>query len=233
MFSYEERLKAVKSAKTRELNRNEQKAKMPQNTKKMKVPDKISHEFCVPIENVKYFDDFKRNARYWNIIKDLNNYYVRHNENIVGYRNVFIHIMATFLKRVHKSLDKAIDFIEPYCTVDFYDEAVKAVTKIYNSNKQYNYNNDTIAFLLYFTDMDYAQSYCCYNDSKRLQRKKESNRRAKDKQFKEARQQRKENRESIKTFITENPSISIKDIGIIFGVSARTIQRIKKELREE
>ena len=94
--------------------------------------------------------------------------------------------MATFLKKVHKSLD----------------EAVTAVTKIYNKDTQYNYNNDKIASLLYFTDMDYAQSYCCYNDSKRLERKREANRRA-------------------------------KDIAIIFDVSTRTIQRIKKELRKE
>ena len=131
------------------------------------------------------------------------------------------------------SLDEAIDFIEPYCTVDFYNEAVKAVTKIYNKNKAYNYNNDTIASLLSFTDIDYAQSYCCYNDSQRLERKRESNRRAKDKQFKEARQKRKEARANICTFIKENPTMSTKDIAIIFDVSNRTVQRIKKELREE
>lgn len=68
---------------------------------------------------------------------------------------------------VRKSLDEAIDFIEPYCTVDFYDESVKTVTEIYNKDIQYNYNNDTIASLLHFTDMDYAQSYCYYNDSQR------------------------------------------------------------------
>ena len=140
--------------------------------------------------------------------------------------------MATFLKKVHKSLDEAIDFIEPYCTVDFYDEAVTAVTKIYNKDKQYNYNNDKIASLLYFTDTDYAQSYCCYNDSKRLERKREANRRAKDKQYKEARQKRKAKKENICTFIKENPTMPSKDIAIIFDVSTRTIQRIKKEIKE-
>lgn len=226
------KIRTEKSAMTRELNSNEPKEKKPQKPKKNKAPDKISHDFCVPIENVKYFDDFKRNARYWNIIKDLNNYYVRHNGNIVGCRNAFIHIMATFLKKVGMSLDEAIDFIEPYCTVDFYDEAVTAVTKIYNKDKQYNYNNDKIASLLYFTDIDYAQSYCCYNDSKRLERKREANRRAKDKQFKEARQKRKAKKENICTFIKENPTTPTKDIAIIFDVSTRTIQRIKKQLNE-
>lgn len=225
--------RAEQSAKTKELNASNSTEKKPPKPKKTKVPDKISHDFCVPIENVKYFDDFKRNARYWNIIKDLNNYYVRHNGNIVGCRNAFIHIMATFLKKVRISLDEAIDFIEPYCTVDFYDEAVTAVTKIYNKDTQYNYNNDKIASLLYFTDMDYAQSYCCYNDSKRLERKREANRRAKDKQFKEARQKRKAKRDNICTFIKENPTMPTKDIAIIFDVSTRTIQRIKKELRKE
>lgn len=225
------KIRTEKSAKTRELNNKEPKEKKPQKPKKNKAPNKTSHDFCAPIENMKYFDDFKRNARYWNIIKDLNNYYVRHNGNIVGCRNAFIHIMATFLKKVHKSLDEAIDFIEPYCTVDFYDEAVTAVTKIYNKDKQYNYNNDKIASLLYFTDIDYAQSYCCYNDSKRLERKREANRRAKDKQFKEARQKRKEKKENICTFIKENPTMPTKDIAIIFDVSTRTIQRIKKTIK--
>ena len=225
------KIRTEKSAKTRELNPNNSTEKKPQKPKKTKAPDKISHDFCVPIENVKYFDDFKRNARYWNIIKDLNNYYVRHNGNIVGCRNAFIHIMATFLKKVHKSLDEAIDFIEPYCTVDFYDEAITAVNKIYNKDKQYNYTNDKIASLLYFTDMDYAQSYCCYNDSKRLERKREANRRAKDKQFKEARQKRKAKKDNICNFIKENPTMPTKDIAIIFDVSTRTIQRIKIELR--
>ena len=31
-----------------------------------------------------YFVDFKPHARYWNIIKDLHNYYVRHKGNIFG-----------------------------------------------------------------------------------------------------------------------------------------------------
>lgn len=223
---------AEKSAKTRKHNNTQSKEKKPQKPKKITAPNKVCHNFCVPIENVKYFDDFKRNARYWNIIKDLNNYYVRHSGNIVGCRNVFIHIMATFLKRVHMSVDEAIDFIEPYCTVDFYDEAVTTVTKVYNSEKEYHYNNDSIAMLLSFTDMDYVQSYCCYNESKRIERKREANRRAKDKQFKEARQERKEKREDICTFIKENPTTSTKDIAIIFDVSTRTIQRIKKELNE-
>ena len=86
--------------------------------------------------------------------------------------------------------------------------------------------------LLSFTDIDYAQSYCCYNESKRIERKREANRRAKDKQFKEARQERKEKREDICTFIKENPTTPTKDIAIIFDVSTRTIQRIKKELKE-
>lgn len=224
---------AEKSAKTREHNNTQPKEKKPPKPKEVTAPDKVCHNSCVPIENVKYFDDFKRKARYWNIIKDLNNYYVRHYGNIVGCRNVFIHIMATFLKRVHMSVDEAIDFIEPYCTVDFYDEAVTTVTKVYDSEKEYHYNNDSIAMLLSFTDIDYAQSYCCYNESKRIERKREANRRAKDKQFKEARQERKEKREDICTFIKENPTTSTKDIAIIFDVSTRTIQRIKKELREE
>ena len=102
-----------------------------------------------------------------------------------------------------------------------------------NKDTPYNYNNDKIASLSYFTDMDYAQSYCCYNDSKRLERKREANRRAKDKQFKEARQKRKAKRDNICTFIKENPTMPTKDIAIIFDVSTRTIQRIKKELRKE
>lgn len=55
---------------------------------------------------------------------------------------------------------------------------------------------------------------------------------AKDKQFKEARQKRKAKKDNIRTFIKENPTTSTKGIAIKFDVSTRTIQRIRKELRK-
>ena len=175
----------------------------------------LTPETPVPPETLNYFTDFRRNARYWNIIKDLHNYYLRHDGNIIGCRNTFIHIMATFLKRVCMPLSEATSFIKSYCTVDFLDEAIMTVEKIYKSNKDYHYKNDSIALLLSFTNNNYASSYCCYIEASRKKRKRESNRRAKDKQYKEARQKKTDKRNDIIEWINENPTMSSKDIGII------------------
>ena len=181
-----------KSAITREKNNTNTSKKISSKKQIRTTNDNICHNFCVAPETMKYFNDFKRNARYWNIIKDLHNFYLRHNGCLYGRRNIFIHIMATFLKLVHMPADEACDFIEPYCTVDFLEEAEYTVRYIYATEKPYHYNNDSIALLLGFTDTDYSSSYCCFNESSRQERKRASNRKAKAKKYKEARENKKE-----------------------------------------
>lgn len=129
-------------------------------------------------------------------------------------------------------LDEACDFIEPYCTIDFLEEAIRTVKYIYTpkqdneddtSLKYYHYNNESIALLLGFIDIDYVSSYSCFNEASLKERKREANRRAKDKQLKEKRTQRQLQKESIHTFISENFNMPSSEIAILFDVSTRTI----------
>lgn len=233
-----------KSARTREQNKTDKPnftEIFPEKKVSKPVNDKICHTFCVAPETMDYFVDFKPHARYWNIIKDLHNYYVRHKGNIFGCRNVFIHIMATLLKKVGMPLDEACDFIEPYCTIDFLKEAIRTVKYIYTPTqdnkddteaKYYHYNNESIALLLGFTEIDYASSYSCFNEASRKERKRESNRRAKDKQLKEKRTRKQLQKEYLHNFISENLDMPSSEIAILFDISTRTVQRIKKKIRE-
>ena len=196
------------------------------------IVDYSSLKFCVPPNSLKYFDDFRRNARYSNTIKDLHNYYVRHKGRINGQRNIFIHILATFLRMTQLPLNEAIDYIEPYCTTDFLAEAQSVVKSVYEKEKIYHYSNDTIAFLLNFTPADHNNSYCCYSDKERAARRKESNRRAKAKQYKDARAKKKEFKDNLHNFISENLDMSSSSIATQYSISIRTIQRIKKQIRD-
>lgn len=189
-------------------------------------------DFIVAPDSLKYFDDFRRNARYTNIIKDLHNYYVRHKGQIGGRRNIFVHILASYCKMAHMPLEEVLDNIEVYCTSDFLEEAHDTVKKVYASEVIYHYQNDTIAELLDFNESDYTYSYCCYSDAARIQRKKQNNNRAKDKQFKYKREQSASFHKNLEEYIADHPDESSSDIATYFGLSIRTIQRLKKKLRE-
>lgn len=111
---------------------------------------------------VSYRTDFKPHNRYWNIIKDLNNYYCRHNGQIEGHRNQFFHLMGVYLQHA-MSLSEAIEFILPYTDGEFEEEAIRTVRAVYESDVQYRYRNITIAGLLNFTQQDIDDSYCCFS----------------------------------------------------------------------
>lgn len=195
----------------------------------------IKYEHCVPVESLNYFSDFNSHSRYWNIIKDLHNYYVRHNGDIYGMRNEFIHILACFLRIVQMSLDEAEDYIEVYCTVDFLDEAIITVEKIYNREikKLYHYSNESIAELLNFTEDDYIKSYCAYREKERLEKRQRACKRAKDKQLAKRRAKNNKTKNGIRLYVSENMNMPSSELAILCGVSVRTIQRIKKAIQKK
>lgn len=199
---------------------------------KQKGKSRLPTEHCVPLSSMEYFKDFNKNSRYWNTIKDLHNYYLRHEGNIMGARNEFIHILSCFLRFTHMSVEEAKDYIEPYCTQDFLAEAQKTVEKAYSTTTIYRYSNETIADLLCFTENDYMQSYCCYREKERLIRKRQSDKRAKDKQLKNIREIRNRTKQGIREYIQNNMNMPTTELAILCGISTRTVQRIKKEIKE-
>lgn len=123
------------------------------------------------LSKLKYETTFSPHSRYWNIIKDLNNYFVRHNGAIDGCRELFIHILTCFLKRV-MPYEKAKTYIKKYMSEDFEKEGMSAFKTTFFNATNYHYRNTTIAELLQFTDTDIKQSYCNFSEERIQQAKK-------------------------------------------------------------
>lgn len=196
--------------------------------------DKGNRERAAKIgKEIKYRRDFDPHSRQWNLIKDLNNYYCRHNGQIQGHRNQFVHLLAVLLKPI-MLVNDAIDYILPYVEEDFEEEAVRTIEAAYANPKQYRYRYDTIAELLGFDSRDILASYCNFSEERQMEARewatKKAHRReaAKRKAQRNTKERRRQQREAVKY-----SGLSVRELAELLGVSERTIKRIRRELRSE
>lgn len=140
--------------------------------------------------------------------------------------------MGVYLKKTGMPLEQASIFIKKYCTDDFLEEAQYTLKAVYKSGKTYYYKNSTIATLLRFTPSDFQESHCCYNEALQKERKKAANRRAKDKIFADSRKSREKHKEYILQVLKGNEQMSNCELADLCGVSIRTLQRYKQQLKE-
>lgn len=183
------------------------------------------------LSKLKYETTFSPHSRYWNMIKDLNNYFVRHNGAIDGCRELFIHILTCFLKRV-MPYEKAKTYIKKYMSEDFEKEGMSAFDTTFFNATNYHYRNTTIAELLQFTDADIKQSYCNFSEE-RIQQAKKNTQNNQAKKRKEQRNTAEKKQLMYEDVKLHYHDMSVVDLAIIWDVSTRTINRIKKRIREE
>lgn len=168
--------------------------------------------------------------RYKNIIYDLHNYYVHRKGQIQGYRHKFFYIFTIYLKYMGKSKENAIKDMQIYVDDDFKNEFLVLVDDIYN--KHYNIlKNSTIAEWLDFTDVDKFNSYACYDEEQIKQQLYDNKIRYENKRKEERLSKKNENKNYKIEFIKEHITETNQTLADVLGVSIRTIQYLKKEIK--
>jgi hypothetical protein len=186
-------------------------------------PQKIETEEEPP--KIYYQNNFYPHQRYFNILRDLNNYAARRNGRLQGKRDIFAHITAALCRKAMMSQTECFTYCEKYFTQSFIPELQQIVTDVYN-HKNYNmYRLQTIATMLQFTERDYAESYCCFSKQRQKEKKQAHNKKYYATISKNKKQETAERIEIIK----ENPELTTDDIVALYDVSIRTAQRLKEK----
>lgn len=187
------------------------------------------------LSDMTYCTSFHKESRYWNIVKDLHNYYMRHGGNIINHRNLFFFIMAVNLRHI-MPLDSAIDFLEKYMDSDNIDESITTIRCVYERKVPYRLKNITIAELLAFTDNDIRLSYCNFSEERIDQARKETQRRNNIILAEKRKAERDFEGYQYNLYINvkDNPAnLTVKELALYLGVSESTIKRIRKKIRAE
>lgn len=171
-------------------------------------------------------------SRYRRIIRDLQNYAIRRYTVPEGYRSIFCHILAVYMKKARFSLKDAEAIVYGCVDDDFLNEADSILKNVYDSKTEYTYTNERIAELLDFKACDLEQSYACYTEEQREERRKQSNSRYDDKRYKEKRTAKEDLKEYRKAFIKEHTEMTAKQLSEALGCSERTIRYIKSDIRK-
>ena len=115
---------------------------------------------------------------------------------------------------------------------DFKKEGMSAFDTTFFNATNYHYRNTTIAELLQFTDADIKQSYCNFSEE-RIQQAKKNTQNNQAKKRKEQRNTAEKKQLMYEDVKLHYHDMSVVDLAIIWDVSPRTINRIKKRIREE
>ena len=115
---------------------------------------------------------------------------------------------------------------------DFKKEGMSAFKTTFFNATNYHYRNTTIAELLQFTDADIKQSYCNFSEE-RIQQAKKNTQNNQAKKRKEQRNTAEKKQLMYEDVKLHYHDMSVVDLAIIWDVSPRTINRIKKRIREE
>lgn len=188
-------------------------------------PD-MPDEFHQTFPNLSYDNNFNKGNRYLNIVKDLNNYFVRRKGNLPHKRDIFIHILTTVLVNAKVSYLDGQKTISNYLSPDFYEEGLKIYDNTYDlmvKGSMYHYSNTRIAELLEFTTNDFKHSFGSYNEESQIERKKKYN----SKRCAKGKQQKK----FLYEYIASHMDSPVKEIAIIFDVSKRTVIRYRNKIK--
>lgn len=153
---------------------------------------------------------------------------------LTNYLN-FILINSWLLYNLNYTEEEAIQYNIKYFPSDFTDEAITITKNVYKHAKDYHYANSTIAALLDFTEQDFNDSYCSYDDDSVKQRRIDNNKRhAEAKKAKRGKAERTALiKERIKEYIASGWQYgSTKAVAIEFEISERTVRNYKKQLEE-
>lgn len=161
-----------------------------------------------------------------NLLLDLNNYFIRHNGDLTGKRDLFAFVYANYASRL-MSQSECYNELRKYYDIEFFDELEQIVEAVYNRGKSYNYKYTTIAEILDFTQADIDASYCNFSEERKQEALKNKYKRKNDKRNKKSREQKAKD----KQLFINNIDKSNKEIIELLGnkYSIRTIQRWRSQ----
>ena len=171
-------------------------------------------------------------TRYLRIIRDLQNYSIRRNTVPMGYRSIFCHVMAVYCKKAKFSIRDMEALILDCIDERFEREALDIIKFVYGSKTNYTYTNKRIAELLDFKKFDLENSYACYTEKQREERRKQTQSLYDSKRYKNSRQVKAKVKEYRKQFIEEHTEMTVKEIAKALGCSERTVRYIKADMRK-
>ena len=171
-------------------------------------------------------------TRYLRIIRDLQNYSIRRAAVPEGHRSIFCHIMAVYCKKARFNIRDTEALIVDCIDGGFEREALDIIKSVYGSKTNYTYTNERIAELLDFKDFDFKNSYACYTEKQRKERRKQTQSRYDSKRYKTSRQSKSELKQYRRDFIKEHTEMTTKEIAKALGCSERTVRYIKADMRK-
>lgn len=198
--------------------------------------DLESYVYCdkaLPFEHLHPYGGYKPENRTMNIILDLHNFFIRNKGCLVS-RNIFFTILASLFKYKGESDRAAIKWCKKYVDSSYYDEMVETVLNVYKSDKIYRFSNERIAKLLCFTPDDIAQSYCCFSEERKVEAKRNRNKRYYEKRRKEdGKISPEEKQQMCLEYLRNHPGIKEKDGMNALNVSRTTFYELKKMITED
>ncbi len=201
------------------------------------VPDKNSRVGVSQKENETHIktvitSPMSPKTRYLRIIRDLQNYAIRRDTVPKGYRSIFCHILVVYCKKAKYGIKEAEAIILDCIDENFEREALNIVKSVYESKTEYTYTNEKIAELLDFKDFDLKNSYACYTEKQRKERRKQTQSRYDNRRYKTIRQSKAELKQHRRDFIKEHMEMPVKELAKALGCSERTIRYIRADMRK-
>ena len=140
--------------------------------------------------------------------------------------------MVVYCKKAKYGIKEAEAIILDCIDENFEREALNIVKSVYESKTEYTYTNEKIAELLDFKDFDLKNSYACYTEKQRKERRKQTQSRYDNRRYKTIRQSKAELKQHRRDFIKEHMEMPVKELAKALGCSERTIRYIRADMRK-
>lgn len=173
------------------------------------------------------------NSRYRRILRDLHNYAARRRGCPTGYRAIYTHLTAVYLKRTNTTENDAYRYVRRYVDADFYAEAEAIVKSVYKRTTNYMYTNERIADLLGFTSQDLQYAFAAYTDNQRQAARTKAVNAYDARRYEESRTEAQTRKQQRHDYVKEHPADTAAQLAEQLGCSVRTIKSIRAAIRKE
>lgn len=171
-------------------------------------------------------------SRYKRVLRDLHNYAARRKGCPKGYRAIFTHIMAVYLKRVSMPENAAVFYMERYLDDEFLEEAKSIVKNVYTSDTRYMYTNERIAALLNFDTLDLKYAFSAYTATQKQDARAKSVNAYDAKRYSESRTDTQAKRKQRYDYIKSHMDTTAAQLAKELDCSVRTVKSIRSAIRK-
>lgn len=190
----------------------------------------IYSDKALPFEHLEIYTNFNSSNRTWNLIYDLQNYFIR-NKGFLPSRNMFFTILAHAFKYKKLSERSAIKFCLRFIDEEYKKEMVGIIEQVYYSKTTYIPHYEKIAKLLCFSEEDIEKSFCNFSKERKESARKERNHRYYESTRNAAGKLSPKEREKLNLeYLRTHPDISTKEGMAALGVGRTTYSALKKKL---